>query len=134
MNDSPGTINITSAIPIAFRQCATANLHPLMHNCIMGFYIHYQANTGAFPHKYRSVDLVDGRPPLSERMEFADNQDPFRGAITNLLIVRGMGSPKYLLCNIHKMTATKSDATFHNIHCLHGFTITSSFMTSITTN
>ena len=45
-------------------------------------------------------------------MEFSDNQDPFRGAITNLLIVR---------CNIHKMTATKSDATFHNIHCLRRF-------------
>ena len=89
-----------------------------MHNCIMGFYVRYQANTGAFPHKYSSVDLVDGRPLLSERMEFADNHDPFCGVIINLPIVRGMGSPKGLLRNIHKMTATKSDATFHNSHCL----------------
>ena len=86
-----------------------------MHNCIIGFYFRYQANTGAFLHKYRRVDLVDGRPPLSERMEFSDNQDPFRGAIINLplLIVRGVGSPKGLLRNIHKMTATQSYTKFH---------------------
>jgi len=87
----------------------------------MGFYFRYQVNTGAFPHKYRSVDLVDGRPPLKEHMELADNQGPFRGAIINLPIVRGMGSPKGLLRNIHKMIATKSDATFHNSHCLRRF-------------
>jgi len=54
-------------------------------------------------------------------MEFADNPGPFRGAIINLPIVRGMGSPKGLLHNIHKMIATKSDATFHNSHCLRRF-------------
>ena len=116
MNDSPGTIDITSAIPIATGQCATANLHPLMHNCIMGFYFRYQANAGAFPHKYRSVDLVDGRPLLSERLEFADNQVPFPGLIMNL-----PGTPKGLLRNMHKMTATESDATFHNSHYLRRF-------------
>mmetsp|Transcript_16893 Transcript_16893/g.25360 ORF Transcript_16893/g.25360 Transcript_16893/m.25360 type:complete len:225 (+) Transcript_16893:2-676(+) len=92
-----------------------------MHNCIMGFYFRYQVNTGAFPHKYRSVDLVNGRPLLDERMEFADHYGPFCGELMNLPLRRGMGSPKGLLRNIHQMIATKSDVTFHNSYCLRRF-------------
>jgi len=107
--------------PSTSEQLATADLHPLMHNCILGFYFRYQTNNGTFPDKYGSVDLVNWRPPLDERMEFADHYRPICGEIIDLPLVRGMDSPNVLLRNIHKMIATTSDATFHNSYCLRRF-------------
>ena len=54
-------------------------------------------------------------------MEFADHYRPFRGEFIDLPLVEGMGSPKNHFRNIHKMSATTSDAAFRNRYCLCQF-------------